>query len=253
MTMWLSVDPMADKYPGISPYAYCAWNPVKLMDPDGREFGDYYDTQGNYLGWDGKVDINVYIVKDHNSINRISSNTRKGKVTSSSDVNIAVSTDYAVLRKTVEVLDMALEQNGQKEFGVSMKGIMYSSIQEGTFGGCKIFPVDDDFFGNGTSIHSHPDADDKYGHWITNPSQVDIDETFCNYDLNIIVGQFERRDMRREIQNAKYDIQYGAAFYGRPSVGTPKEEVKPNVVILEKALRKMAHGQASAICNRMKI
>ena len=37
MTMWLSVDPMAGKYPGISPYAYCAWNPVKLVDPDGRE------------------------------------------------------------------------------------------------------------------------------------------------------------------------------------------------------------------------
>ena len=37
MTMWLSVDLMADKYPSISPYAYCAWNPVKLVDPDGRE------------------------------------------------------------------------------------------------------------------------------------------------------------------------------------------------------------------------
>jgi RHS repeat-associated protein len=36
-TMWLSVDPMADKYPSISPYAYCAWNPVKLVDPDGME------------------------------------------------------------------------------------------------------------------------------------------------------------------------------------------------------------------------
>ncbi|MBQ3787926.1 MAG: hypothetical protein II849_03875, partial [Bacteroidales bacterium] len=38
MTVWLSVDPLADKYPSISPYAYCAWNPVKLVDPDGREF-----------------------------------------------------------------------------------------------------------------------------------------------------------------------------------------------------------------------
>ena len=37
MTMWLSVDPMSDKYPGISPYAYCAWNPVKLVDPDGQD------------------------------------------------------------------------------------------------------------------------------------------------------------------------------------------------------------------------
>ena len=34
MTMWLSVDPMADKYPSISPYSYCAWNPVKLVDPN---------------------------------------------------------------------------------------------------------------------------------------------------------------------------------------------------------------------------
>ena len=38
MTMWLSVDPMADKYPSLSPYNYCAWNPIKLVDPDGREF-----------------------------------------------------------------------------------------------------------------------------------------------------------------------------------------------------------------------
>ena len=37
MTMWLSVDPMADKYPSMSPYSYCAWNPMKLVDPDGRE------------------------------------------------------------------------------------------------------------------------------------------------------------------------------------------------------------------------
>ena len=36
-TMWLSVDPMADKYPGISPYNYCMWNPIKLVDPDGRD------------------------------------------------------------------------------------------------------------------------------------------------------------------------------------------------------------------------
>ena len=37
MTMWLSVDPLADKYPSVSPYVYCAWNPVKLVDPDGAE------------------------------------------------------------------------------------------------------------------------------------------------------------------------------------------------------------------------
>ena len=37
LTGWLSVDPMMDKYPNVSPYAYCMWNPVRLVDPDGRD------------------------------------------------------------------------------------------------------------------------------------------------------------------------------------------------------------------------
>ena len=37
LTGWLSVDPLADKYPSLSPYAYCAWNPIRLIDPDGEQ------------------------------------------------------------------------------------------------------------------------------------------------------------------------------------------------------------------------
>ena len=36
LSVWLSVDPMSDKYPSLSPYTYCADNPVKLVDPDGE-------------------------------------------------------------------------------------------------------------------------------------------------------------------------------------------------------------------------
>ena len=34
--MWLSTDPLFEKYVGMSPYNYCAGNPVKLVDVDGR-------------------------------------------------------------------------------------------------------------------------------------------------------------------------------------------------------------------------
>lgn len=61
--MWLSVDPMADKYPSISPYAYCAWNPVKLVDPDGREIV-IKDGEQTYYYRNG----HVYLSKRHGAL-----------------------------------------------------------------------------------------------------------------------------------------------------------------------------------------
>ena len=37
LSIWLSVDPMSDKYASLSPYVYCANNPVKLVDPNGED------------------------------------------------------------------------------------------------------------------------------------------------------------------------------------------------------------------------
>ena len=53
LTGWLSVDPLADKYPNISPYAYCGWNPIRLVDPDGNRPIPLYN---NYNGWYVKLD-----------------------------------------------------------------------------------------------------------------------------------------------------------------------------------------------------
>jgi RHS repeat-associated protein len=37
LSIWISVDPMAGKYPSLSPYCYTANNPINVIDPDGRE------------------------------------------------------------------------------------------------------------------------------------------------------------------------------------------------------------------------
>ena|GEM_PF-2139285 len=37
---FLAIDPAASKYPGLSPYAYCANNPLKNVDPDGERWYD---------------------------------------------------------------------------------------------------------------------------------------------------------------------------------------------------------------------
>ena len=44
---WLSQDPLAEKYYSISPYAYCAGNPVNLVDPDGMDWYSYFGWSSN--------------------------------------------------------------------------------------------------------------------------------------------------------------------------------------------------------------
>jgi len=51
------VDPLCEKYYSISPYAYCAGNPVNRIDPDGMYYYDWntkeYKTDaGNVVSWD---------------------------------------------------------------------------------------------------------------------------------------------------------------------------------------------------------
>ena len=49
LSIWLSVDPLVDKYPNLSPYTYCAGNPVRIFDPNGEEI----------MHCDGELGINI--------------------------------------------------------------------------------------------------------------------------------------------------------------------------------------------------
>ena len=91
MTGWLSVDPMSDKYPNISPYAYCAWNPMKLVDPDGEEIWIKGSDGNEYQYMDGKLynyDGSSYVGNDEfasqvlNDLNTLKDNGMNDQISS---------------------------------------------------------------------------------------------------------------------------------------------------------------------------
>jgi RHS repeat-associated protein len=53
ISVWLRVDPLAEKNFGVSPYNYCHWNPIMMIDPDGRNDG-WVENDGEVF-WDPNV------------------------------------------------------------------------------------------------------------------------------------------------------------------------------------------------------
>jgi RHS repeat-associated protein len=64
LSIWLSVDPMSDKYPTMSPYNYCANNPVMIKDPNGMDLDVELLSNGVYrvVGGTANSDKNIYVV-----------------------------------------------------------------------------------------------------------------------------------------------------------------------------------------------
>jgi RHS repeat-associated protein len=56
ISVWLSVDPMADKYPTMSPFMYCAGNPLKYIDPNGMEWDPSELTTEQQESWRKSMD-----------------------------------------------------------------------------------------------------------------------------------------------------------------------------------------------------
>ncbi|MYH17778.1 MAG: RHS repeat-associated core domain-containing protein [Gemmatimonadetes bacterium] len=61
---FLRPDPMQDEYPGISPYAYAANNPLKYVDPDGRAL-----VFGAIVG--AAIDVGIQVAVDGRSLDEI--------------------------------------------------------------------------------------------------------------------------------------------------------------------------------------
>ena len=145
LTGWLSVDPMADKYPGLSPYAYCAWNPVKLVDPDGKEIWIVTGTDDNGDWITEKVSsINDYPNSEQMNVLRMIYENNEGKevvdeiMKSDKIFTIGEKIDYVTEHSVSEDLyvswGIAAENHGGNETNVLAEEIFHCyQIVKGTW------------------------------------------------------------------------------------------------------------------------
>ena len=80
MSVWLSVDPMASKYPSLSPYVYCDNNPVRVVDPDGEDpiYAKNFWGRVKKIGDDGQCSSESYLVRG-NTARTVKAVTKAGE------------------------------------------------------------------------------------------------------------------------------------------------------------------------------
>ena len=134
LSIWLSVDPQASKYPSLSPYAYCANNPIKLVDPNGEEW--YVNQDGYIKEGNNKDDHTLYAVKGKENTfgDRLTyqRGDRKGQ-------DISMPVDDAVMKsfKTDENGYSQMDLTGKEQDGFKMMQFFsrYTDVEWSYWGG----------------------------------------------------------------------------------------------------------------------
>ena len=207
MSNWLSVDPMVDKYPGISPYAYCAWNPVRLVDPDGRDVWEV-DNKGNVTrksdeGGSSKQTVNYANgysksfrgSKYHQIMSDLSK--REHNDVSSSYGNSHMQSAYANVFKTMADntdVEWIMERYSDNHYALGTKHLEdYSPSSDILTQGRQ---TSDNVL---ATIHSHP-----MPNWGTDPATKDAQISSMGYLYSKGVFNGDALLKQRSLQNACY-------------------------------------------------
>ena len=80
LAMWYSVDALAEKYPNMGGYVYCAGNPVKLVDVDGNEFDEISEALVAKVETEAGMRISQLTNKNAKLQDRLNNSTGLGKI-----------------------------------------------------------------------------------------------------------------------------------------------------------------------------
>lgn len=103
---FMSIDPKAESFYHISPYTYCAGDPVNLVDPDGKKFTEALEAQVRTL----EDEINRRIASYEEIIKELKPNSRRADKYNGyiADLKLALY-EYKVLRESVQLYDIVFD------------------------------------------------------------------------------------------------------------------------------------------------
>ena len=203
-----TMDPMAEKYYNISPYAYCANNPVNAVDPDGRDFQINFqrDKDGNITGM--IIQAKVYITGTNASedraadLNKLAKDTYKSQTINGVKVSFDISYEYskditaADLGKGENLLDFNNKETttyDRSHVNGSKKGSVYQTGNTG-----EIYSDAD----NGTVMH-------ETGHL------VGLADRYDDIDAgNLGTGTFIHPGYENDLMSGKQNTSLDKSHYG---------------------------------------
>ncbi len=184
----MTPDPLSEKYYGVSPYAYCAGNPVNLVDDDGRDIwglkvsGEIINIESNddiheirVLDQDGKMTEKSFSMEDDSVFDSIKGTTGKASYVGEVKESSELLSLFFFLSDNSSV-EWALHQNKSQVVLGTMRDSDYAGSWDRL--GLNERPS--------FSIHSHPDINATRYDEFFSLGMIPVDQNYNSF--NPIIG-----------------------------------------------------------------
>jgi hypothetical protein len=128
--VWLSVDPLADQKPSLTPYNFTENNPINLVDPDGRaptepplKHGANTTAVSDATNIQAFNGMNTFLLKSNGDFNKLASIGGGNPYKLSDNKNIGV--DLGIKVKASKNISLGLSNKGNPSLGIGAAKIKF--------------------------------------------------------------------------------------------------------------------------------